>query len=316
MIRLLFGYDIICVEVIMAGERSGGAVSFVEQNFVIHGEFEGKVYRTKRNGEQEVYPYEPVSFYERTPLVIRNEWIRRYAGRYSNPREADYPSIIRKLNYYTPYILPVGRQSLQGETVFYVRERGDYEFRWSGTPLGFNRTVARRTDVELSFHTEGEYSLECYYDGELYCVRNFVITSEDLDERYESWLEANIEVVLGQIEPGYARIKTYRRGLRSRRVWITGISGKCHQDVIYEHPDYSDIEDSRASPWLYHRRVYDHSTNPQTVYFNGLMQQVSAGWQLLSDLERAEWSRRAMQQYPRGRISGFNLFTRDFYGVK
>ena len=34
---------------------------FVQRNFEVHGEFEGIVYRTKRNGTQEHYPYIPVS---------------------------------------------------------------------------------------------------------------------------------------------------------------------------------------------------------------------------------------------------------------
>jgi len=72
------------------------------------------VHRTKRNGVVEKYPYEPVSHYKRTPLTIRNEWIRKFATQVSNPQYRDYKSVIRKLNYYTPYILPEERQKFPG----------------------------------------------------------------------------------------------------------------------------------------------------------------------------------------------------------
>jgi len=72
-------------------------IDFVQRNFEVHGEFEGIVYRTKRNGTQEHYPYDPVSYYQRSPLVIRNEAIRRFAASVSNPRLTDYKSVIKKL---------------------------------------------------------------------------------------------------------------------------------------------------------------------------------------------------------------------------
>jgi len=101
-------------------------IDFVQRNFEVHGEFEGIVYRIKRNGTQEHYPYNPVSYYQRTPLEIRNEVIRRFAATVSNPRLTDYKSVIKKLNYYTPYILHPEEQKFLGETAFYVRELDEW----------------------------------------------------------------------------------------------------------------------------------------------------------------------------------------------
>jgi len=283
-------------------------IDFVQRNFEVHGEFEGTVYRTKRNGTQEHYPYDPVSYYQRTPLVIRNEAIRRFAATVSNPRLTEYKSMIKKLNYYTPYILNPGAQKFLGETAFYVRERGDYELRWQGMPMGFHQIIAPRTMVELSFHAEGEFGLDCYYQGELYCQRNFIITSGNLDAAYEIWLAANLEYILSLPEPEYESIKTYRRGLRSKVNWITAITGKCHEEVIYEVPDYSYKDSKRENPWLYHRRKYDHIVNPQTVAFNSSMVAIGAAWQALSEEEKSYWKSKA-NKLVRKRVTGLNLFT-------
>ena len=129
---------------------------FIEKNFEIHGEFNDSVYRTKRNGVVEKYAYQPVSHYKRTQLTIRNEWIRKFAARVSNPRNDDYQNVIKKLNYYTPYILHEGTQKFLAETVFYVRERGEYEFLWQGSEMGNVNTISKRTYQRFSFHSEGE----------------------------------------------------------------------------------------------------------------------------------------------------------------
>ena len=289
-------------------------ISFAEENFEIHGEFEGVVYRNKRNGEQEKYPYEPVSYYERTALTIRNEWIRKYAARVSNPRRTDYAGVIRKLNYYTPYILPAGTQEFQGETVFYVRERGDYEFRWQDSPMGFNQIVAPRTMVELSFHAEGEFGLDCWYQGELYCQRNFIITPDDLDLAYDAWLAANMEYILTLPEPEYESLKTYRRGMRSKANWLMTMTGRYNKEVVYEVPEYKYKDQKRQRPWLYHRRKYDHSVNPQTQFFNAKMVEIGKSWQELSPEEQKEWNKEATK-LTKQRITGFNLYTRAQFEV-
>jgi hypothetical protein len=294
----------------MKKTRNRNIIDFVEHNFEIHGEFEGEVYHLKRNGEQEKYPYQPVSFYQRTPLVIRNEAIRRFAATVSNPRQTDYQSILKKLNYFTPYILNPGSQKFMGETVFYVRERGDYEFCWQGMPMGINRTLARRTPMELSFHAEGEFILEIYYQNELYCQRNFIIISSDLETACNAWLSANLEYVLSLPEPEYESIKTYRRGLRSKVNWVTGITGRCQTEIVYEVPEYSYKDQKRARPWLYHRRKYDHSSNPQTQYFNNKIVEIGQKWQDLSQTKRDEWNKEAAR-YKKLRLTGFNLYTRE-----
>ena len=285
-------------------------IDFVERNFEVHGEFEGVVYRDKRNGEQEKYPYEPVSYYQRTPLTIRNEAIRRFAAQVSNPRQPDYQSVIKKLNYYTPYILNTGTQKFRGETVFYVRQRGDYEFRWQGTPMGFHQTVARRTMVELSFHQEGEFILDCWYQDELYCQRNFIIINVDLETAYNAWLTTNLEHVLSLPEPEYESIKTYRRGLRSKVNWLSALTGKYHKEVVYDVPAFSYKDRKRENPWLYHRCRYDHSLNSQTQYFNNKIVEIGQKWQQLSKIERSEWNKEAAR-YKKQRLTGFNLYTKE-----
>jgi len=162
--------------------------------------------------------------------------------------------------------------------------------------------------VELSFHAEGEFGLDCYFQGELYCQRNFIIISSDLETAYEAWLTANLEYILSLPEPEYESIKTYRRGLRSKVNWITAITGKCHEEVIYEVPDYSYKDSKRENPWLYHRRKYDHIVNPQTVAFNSSMVAIGAAWQALSEEEKSYWKSKA-NKLARKRVTGLNLFT-------
>jgi len=294
----------------MKNESGKTVIDFVERNFEIHGEFEGMVYRDKRNGAQEQYPYNPVSYYERTALTIRNEVIRKYATMVANLRQTDYKTVIRKLNYYTPYILHEGEQKFRGETAFYVRQRGDYEFRWQGMPMGFHQMVARRTMVELSFHANGEFGLDCYYQGELYCQRNFIITDGDLENAYNAWLSANLEHIMSLPEPEYESIKTYRRGMRSKVNWITTLTGKYHEEVVYAVPEYSYKDHKRENPWLYHRKRYDHDLNPQTQYFNNKIKEIAINWQTLSQNERDEWNKQAAR-YIKQRLTGFNLFTKE-----
>jgi hypothetical protein len=292
-------------------ERVGrDVVSFAERYFDIYGEFEGMVYHRKRNGELEKYPYEPVSYYHRTALAIRNEWIRTYAARVSNPRLPEYREIIRKLNYYTPYIMSAGSCKLRGETVFYVRKRGDYEFRWQGSPLGFRQKVGKSTEVELSFGAEGEFVLECWFEDELYCERRFIITGDDIDVAYDEWLAANLEELLTEPEPEYESVKTYRRGLRSNPNWLKSIEGKYHEDVLYQVPEYAYKDQKGENPWLYHRRRYDHRENPQTQEFNHKIKEIGGMWQSLSQTERELWNRKAAE-YSNKRWTGFNLFTSE-----
>jgi hypothetical protein len=287
-------------------------LDFVEQNFEIHGEFEGKVYHTKRNGVVEKYDYDPVSHYERVPLTIRNEWIRRYAVQASNPRQSGYKAIIRKLNYYTPYILPAGKQKLTGGTAFYVRERGEYEFRWQGSPAGSGQVVGKRTKLSFNFCSEGEFTLECRHEDELYCLRWFIITGNDLDIAYESWLAAHFDEILSEPEPEYESLKTYRRGMRSKVNWAKGLEGGFDKEVIYQVNKFAYKDDKRQRPWLYHRQRYNHSGNPQTQLFNEKMQEIGAAWRILTQAERDEWNKKA-QKYKKKRWTGYNLFTKEYW---
>ena len=294
----------------MKTTRKKNVLDFVEHNFEVHGEFNGIVYHQKRNGEQEKYPYKPVSYYQRTPLVIRNEAIRRFVAQISNPRQPDYQSIIKKLNYYTPYILNPGTQEFMSETAFYVREKGEYEFCWQGAPVGMHRNLGKSTQVKLSFHNEGEFSLDCWLQGELYCRRIFMIIASDLETAYNVWLTANLEHILSLPEPEYESIKTYRRGLRSKVNWITALNGRCKSEILYEVPDYQYKDRQRTRPWLYHRKKYDHTTNPQTQYFNNKIKDIGRSWQLLSQKEQDNWNEQAAR-YEKQRLTGFNLYTRE-----
>jgi hypothetical protein len=301
----------------VAMDRAMHVLDFMELNMDIQGEFNGNVYHRKRNDEVEKYPYEPVSYYERTALVIRGEWIRKYVSKVSNPLEPDYSFIVKKLYYYTPYILPEGEQKILAETGFYVREQGDYELRWQGMPAGVMQKLCRRTEVKLNFPGEGEFLLQVFHKGELYCERNFIITGGDPDLYYDNWLAAHFEEILALAEPEFESLKTYRRGLRSKRNWIINLEGKCLKEVLYTRKDLEYKDGWRLYPWMYHHRDYDHGDNPQTQYFGVKMKEVGNSWQQLSFEEKAEWAKKEellWQQQGRSlhnpRMTGFNLFTK------
>lgn len=282
-------------------------LEFYRKHFDIHGEFAGKVYRTKRNGEEEIYDYEPVSHYKRTPLTIRNENIRRFAATVSNPHETDYKHIVRKLYYYTPYILKTGNQEFLSETVFYVREKGSYEFLWEGSAMGNFYKLGRRSKVTLGFHSAGTKQLNIYYDGELYCQRTFLITEEtDLDAEYEDWLNAHLEEIMGLPEPEFESIKLYRRGMVSKSAWINSVTGNEGDEVFVTRKDLA-YKDVNSKPWIYHRRSYDHSVNPQSQEFNSKMPEIAGAWGELSEEEKKYWNELAAAY--KYKQTGFNRFT-------
>jgi len=295
-------------------------IDFVEKHTEIHGEFNGNVYHQKRDGELEKYAYDPVSNYERTPLVIRGEWIRKYAARVSNPHEAGYAEIARKLYYYTPFILPVGEQKFMAETGFYVRDTGFYELRWEGMPAGIMQKLSPRSNVKLSFTVESELFLQIYYENELYCERSFIIENGDLDALYDNWLAGHYEEILGLAKPEYVSLKTYRRGLRSRRNWFIALEGKCIKEVMFTRKELSYKDDKKQRPWIYHRKSYDHASNSQTIYFCEKMREIGENWQLLSEEEKENWKAESeilWQEKGRKlnapRVTGFNLYTRDYF---
>jgi len=289
-------------------DRTLTGTYFFEKYFSIHGEFNGVVHRTKRNGIVEKYPYEPVSHYKRTALTIRNEWIRKFAAQVSNPQYQGYQSVIRKLNYYTPYILPTGKQKFLAETVFFVREKGEYEFIWQGSEMGSISNVCKRTGMSFSFHSEGEKLLNVYFKDELYCQRWFCITAENLDAKYEEWLELHFVEVLSQPEPAYESLKTYRRGMKSKVNWLQAMEGKFMEEVHFTRPDFQYKDGYRQNPWMYHRKTYNHSSNSQTFAFNNKMREIGAEWQVLNEEEKGYWRKKA-RKFVRQRIAGYNVFT-------
>ena len=299
--------------------RDMHTLDFVEKHTDIHGEFNGYVYHQKRDGVVEKYPYDPVSYYQRTALVIRGEWIRKYAARVSNPQKAEYSEIARKLFYYTPFILPGGEQKFVAETGFYVREKGFYELRWQGMPAGIVQKLSPRSEVKLNFDVEGEFLLKVYHENELYCERCFIIAGGDLDALYDNWLAAHFEEILGLAEPEYESLKTYRRGLRSKRNWIIALEGKCIKEVLFVRKDLSYKDDKRQRPWIYHRRIYDHADNQQTRYFCDKMREIGESWQQMSDQEKEQWHEKSVllwqkqgRQLNNPRLTGFNLYAREY----
>jgi hypothetical protein len=300
-------------------EQNMHTMDFVEKHTDIHGEFNGNVYHQKRDGEVEKYPYEPVSYYQRTALVIRGEWIRRYATRVSNPQKSGYAEIVRKLYNNTPFKFPGGEQKFAADTGFYVREKGFYELRWQGMPAGIIQKLSPRSEVKLNFDAEGEFLLKVYLDNELYCERSFIIAGGDLDAMYDNWLAENYLEILGFAEPEYASLKTYRRGLRSRRNWIIALEGKCIKEVLFTRKDLKYKDDKMQRPWIYHRRAYDHADNSQTEYFCEKMREIGSNWQQLSEQEKENWDEKSEnlwqkkgRQLNNPRITGFNLYAREY----
>ncbi len=288
--------------------------NFFEKYFIIHGEMNGVVHKTKRNGVSVKYPYDPVSPYRRTALTIRNEWIRKFAMTVSNPQDAGYQGIIKRLNYYTPYILSQGIQKFLAETVFFVRQSGEYEFNWQDSDMSSVQKVYKRTILRFGFRADGDKVLDVFKDGELHCRRWFIITAEDLDEQYENWLSVHLEDILVMPEPEFSSLKTYRRGMTSRRNWIISVSGKEKDEIFYEIPNISDkgpLGSRMISPWIYHRKSYDHFDNAQTVCFFETIPQINAAWQAMSDAGRQYWNNKANRLVNR-RVSGYNLFTGDY----
>jgi hypothetical protein len=168
--------------------------------------------------------------------------------------------------------------------------------------------VSPRTLVELSFYAGGEFTLDCRYQEELYCQRKFIVCDSDLESAYVAWLAANLEQVLSLPEPEYESIKTYRRGMRSKVNWLTTMTGKYHEEVIYQVPEYSYKDSKQDNPWVYHRRRYNHSVNPQTTFFNNKIKEIAMDLQALSQNERDEWNKRAARS-KKQRLTGFNLYT-------
>ena len=97
--------------------------------FEMHGRLGEMVYRRKRNGETEEYPYIYNPPTGNTPLKLRTAVINSFANSVSNPQYKGYSSILRKLYYYTPYFITPGNYQLLAQTIFYIRGTDIYTFR-------------------------------------------------------------------------------------------------------------------------------------------------------------------------------------------
>ena len=111
-------------------------------------------------------------------------------------------------------------------------------------------------------------------------------------------------------EPEYENLKTYRRGMQSKRNWILSIDGKIFEEVFFTRKDlnYKDIH--RKNPWVYHRKTFDHTTNPQTIAFCHKMLEIGVAWQGLSEEEKAYWNQEANKLVSE-RLTEYNLYTRE-----
>ena len=165
-------------------------------------------------------------------------------------------------------------------------------------------TISKRTYQSFSFHSEGDKLLNVYYNNEVYCQRWFILTAENLDARYEEWLEGHLADILELPEPEYASLKTYRKGMQSKRNWILSLEGKIFEEVFY----IVGKNHNPPNPWIYHRKTFDHTTNPQTIAFCRKMPEIGAAWQELSNEEKNYWNNEARKLVQK-RLTGFNLFT-------
>ncbi|MCF8299272.1 MAG: hypothetical protein K9J13_17115 [Saprospiraceae bacterium] len=123
-------------------------------------------------------------------------------------------------------------------------------------------------------------------------------------------MEEHLSEILALPEPEYESLPTYRRGMQSQRNWILALEGKIFEEVHYTRNELKYKDDYRQNPWIYHRKTYNHNTNPQTECFCNKMKEVGAAWQALSEEERNHWKEQA-NKFVRKRVAGYNLYTRE-----
>ncbi|MDP8322976.1 MAG: hypothetical protein RAO94_11555 [Candidatus Stygibacter australis] len=263
----------------------------LDRFFNMHGRRGDTVYRRKRNGEYEQYAFEYHPPGGNSPLKDRTCVLNRFANTISNPQYKGYSAILRKLYYYTPYFLTPGDYALQGQTVFFVRQAGNYQLEWSGSGgISWQQKICRRTLVKISFNESGEQQLVLKLNGVEHCARKFIILSSEADIQavYTNWLDEHLEEVLAQPEPVYSRVKIYRRGLEPRTNVMQGLSGTYQSQIYYWHKN-SEIS--------FLRKNYDHSANRQSQLFKEQKALAISAWNAETEEYKAKWTQEFWQWY-------------------
>jgi hypothetical protein len=260
--------------------RTGGMQNYVENRFTIYGKFGDMVYRRKRNGEAYKYPYQYKAKYAATALSRRSDAIARRAAQVSNPRYADYKSIINKIYYYTPYFVYSGSYKFTCNTFFKLREKGEYEIKING--MGIIQTLSLRTKVKYNFEEVGTYNIECWQDDYLYSEREvIVITAEaELEAVYEQWFDEHLAAILALPEPEYNSLKRYPRCLKGTN-YIRSMTGKAAEDLYLYQGNHPDI--------MYSRKPADHTHNPQTHYFFLIYPHIRDCWKVTNPEFLTAW---------------------------
>jgi hypothetical protein len=260
--------------------RASGFRNYVEQRFTIYGKLGDTVYRRKRNGTAYNYPYQFKPKYSATVLSRRSNAIARIAASVSNPRHADYKSIINRIYYYTPYFVYAGSYKFTCNTFYKLREKGEYEIKMGG--MGIVRKLAPRTKVEYSFTNVGSHRLECWHNGTLYSEREvIVITAEsELEAVYGQWFAEHLAEILALPEPGFTSLKRYHRCLKGTN-YLASISGKAEENLYIYQGNKPDV--------MYSRQSADHSGNPQTHYFCLIYPHIRDCWKVVNPSFLSFW---------------------------
>ena len=261
--------------------------------FEMHGRRGDTVYRQKRNGEFERYDYVYHPPSGSSPLKDRTMVINRFANSISNPQYKGYSSVLRKLYYYTPYFVVPGSYKLQGQTVFFIRESGNYEITIEEDcdhprGIGWEQRICRRTMLKLNFHEEGEYEVTLSKDGKEHYRRKFIVISSNIQDAYRDYLDDNFEEILNMSEPGFSKLKIYRRGLFPKTNLIQGISGTYRDQIYYWHKN-SRITFLRAN--------YDHSGNSQSQLFKTQKAEAILSWDSASEEFKENWKKKFFKWY-------------------
>jgi hypothetical protein len=280
--------------------------------FEMHGRWGDTVYRRKRNGETEEYPYiyHPPS--AESPLKLRTQVINSFANTVSNPQYTGYSSILQKLYYYTPYFITPGTYQLLAETIFYIRETDIYTFTLSGqTGINWQQKLFKRTELPMNFNTPGEYDitlsvvprasssgLECNPDqdglgtqkSEDYCRRKFIVLEENADVKaaYDAYLTEFLNHILQLPETSFNPIKTYKRGLMAKTNIILGMSGTYRNQIFYQR---------KSCPITFLRSTYDHSTNEQTQRFKQQKAAAISAWNAEPAEFKQKWAKNFYRWY-------------------
>jgi len=254
--------------------RIGGFANYVQRRFTIFGKLGDTVYRRKRNGERYSYPYQYKEKYQPTVLSRRSDDIARKAAAISNPRHADYKSIINKIYYYTPYFVYAGKYKFTCNTFYKLREKGEYEIKVNG--MGFIRHLAPRTKEEYSFTLEDSYQLECWHNGILYSEREVIVISAEaeLETVYDAWFDAHLEEILALPEPDFVSLKRYPRCLKGT-TYVRSMSGKAAENLY--------IYQGKQPDMMYSRSAASHEKNPQTHYFIQIYPHIRDCWKAVNN---------------------------------